>query len=451
MSRKLDWCRIASYIRFLITMTRVRPPGDGEGSRAFYQDALLRLSRLSVRTGRTAEDVMQEAGELVSATLQLARVGIWLLIDDGRAIRCAFLYQRGRLEAYEGTILHATDFPSYFQAIADSRSVAVFDNVGDGLADEFRDAYLAPLGITSMLDVPIYRGGRIAGIICHEHVGPPRLWTELEREFATSVGDITGRLWEESSRLRAQQAFTGYEARLADIQRMSALGRMAAGVAHDFNNVLTGVFGYADLIRTASAEHADIVSHTNAISDIAQAGRRLTSALLAYGLGDGNGNHPRVTALPDIIERSRGVVQIALGKRMTLNVCVAPNVGRVFVDPVQVERILVNLAVNAADASASKGVVTIGLSEGPPPQSLGNSRNRYVLLEVKDSGCGMTPEVRKRVLEPFFTTKGNKGTGLGLAIVNQVATSAGGFVDIDSEVGQGTAVRVYLPKIAEAE
>jgi two-component system cell cycle sensor histidine kinase/response regulator CckA len=425
-----------------------RTPGDGDGSRAAYQDALLRLSRLSVRGGRTAEDVMREAGDLVSSTLQVARIGIWFLIDEGRAIRCAFLYQRGRLEAYEGTILHAADFPAYFQAIAESRSVAVFDSVGDGLADEFREAYLQPLGITSMLDVPIYRGGRVAGIICHEHVGPPRRWTDLEREFATSVGDITGRLWEESSRVRAQQAFNGYEARLADIQRMSALGRMAAGVAHDFNNVLTGVFGYTDLIRAAAADGSDILAHADALSDIAQTGRRLTNALLAYGLG--NGNHPRVTALGDIIERSRSVVKIALGKRRKLNFCVAPNVGRVFVDPVQVERILVNLAVNAADACAQDGVVTISLNEVPPPQAADGSRHRYVLLEVRDTGQGMSPEVRARVLEPFFTTKGDKGTGLGLAIVNQVATNAGGFVDIESELGHGTAVRVYLPKIAEA-
>jgi two-component system cell cycle sensor histidine kinase/response regulator CckA len=425
-----------------------RTPGDGDGSRAAYQDALLRLSRLSVRGGRTAEDVMREAGDLVSSTLQLARIGIWFLIDEGRAIRCAFLYQRGRLEAYEGTILHAADFPAYFQAIAESRSVAVFDSVGDGLADEFREAYLQPLGITSMLDVPIYRGGRVAGIICHEHVGPPRRWTDLEREFATSVGDITGRLWEESSRVRAQQAFNGYEARLADIQRMSALGRMAAGVAHDFNNVLTGVFGYTDLIRAAAADGSDILAHADALSDIAQTGRRLTNALLAYGLG--NGNHPRVTALGDVIERSRSVVKIALGKRRKLNFCVAPNVGRVFVDPVQVERILVNLAVNAADACAQDGVVTISLNEVPPPQAADGSRHRYVLLEVRDTGQGMSPEVRARVLEPFFTTKGDKGTGLGLAIVNQVATNAGGFVDIESELGHGTAVRVYLPKIAEA-
>lgn len=429
-------------------MTRGRTPGGREGSRAFYQSALLRLSRLSVKGGRSSEDVMREAGDLVSSTLQLARIGIWLLIDEGRAIRCAFLYQRGHLEAYEGTILHAADFPGYFQAVADSRSVAVFDADGDGLADEFREAYLAPLGISSMLDVPIYRGGRVAGIICHEHVGPARRWTDLEREFATSVGDITGRLWEEASRLRAQQAFGGYEARLADIQRMSALGRMAAGVAHDFNNVLTGVVGYTDLIRHSASAGPDIMTHADALSDIAQAGQRLTSALLAYG--QGNGNHPRVTALPDIIERSRSVVQIALGKRRKLNVCVTPNVGRVFVDPVQVERILVNLAVNAADACPPDGVITISLNEVPPPQSVDVSRHRYVQIEVRDTGHGMTPEVRARVLEPFFTTKGDKGTGLGLAIVNQVATNAGGFVDIESEVGHGTAVRVYLPKIAEA-
>ncbi len=157
-----------------------------------------------------------------------------------------------------------------------------------------------------------------------------------------------------------------------------------------------------------------------------------------------------MTALPDVIERSRSVVQIALGKRRKLNFCVTPNVGRVFVDPVQVERILVNLAVNAADACPPDGVVMISLNEVPPPQAADGSRHRYVLLEVRDTGHGMTPEVRARVLEPFFTTKGDKGTGLGLAIVNQVATNAGGFVDIESELGQGTAVRVYLPKIAEA-
>lgn len=86
-----------------------------------------------------------------------------------------------------------------------------------------------------------------------------------------------------------------------------------------------------------------------------------------------------------------------------------------------------------------------------PGRSVQGSRHRYVLLEVRDTGCGMTPEVRARVREPFFTTKGDKGTGLGLAIVNQVATNAGGFVDIESQLGHGTAVRVYLPKIAEAE
>jgi signal transduction histidine kinase len=428
-------------------MASVRAPGDG-ASREFYQEALLRLSRVSGDDGRTTDEVLYDACSLIAATLDVARVGVWMFVDEKRAIRCESLYQQGRLDVIsEGTLLRATDFPSYFQAIGQSRSVCVTQDDDDSLAQEFRAAYLTPLGITSMLDVPIYRGGDIVGIVCHEHVGPTRHWTELECEFAASVGDIAGRLCVESSRRRVQERLDGYERRMSELQRMSAMGRMAAGIAHDFNNVLTGILGYADLVREYPLPK-EAAEHVNALAEIADVGRRLTKGLQAYALGDGHS--PRVTALADVIERSRGMLDMAIGSALSLRLQLASHVGRVFVDPTQVERVLLNLAINARDASPSPGTVTVSLQEAPPPRALEGSRNRYVMLEVRDEGDGMAPEIRDRVLEPFFTTKGKRGTGLGLAIVDQVATSAGGFVDIESAPGQGTSIRVYLPRIADA-
>jgi two-component system cell cycle sensor histidine kinase/response regulator CckA len=427
-------------------MTSVRAPGDGT-SREYYEDALLRLSRISRTDGRTAEDVLHEACSLISATLDVARVGVWLFADEKRAIRCESLYQQGRLDVTEGTLLRAIDFPIYFDAIRKSRMVCVIQEDDDTLAQEFREAYLKPLGVTSMIDVPIYRGGDVAGIVCHEHIGPPRRWTEDECQFAASVGDIAGRLCEESSRRRAEEQLDGYERRMVELQRMSAMGRMAAGIAHDFNNVLTGILGYADLIREYPLS-PEVSGHVKSLGDVADVGRRLTKELQAYALGDGHS--PRVTALDDVIKRSRGMLDMAIGNELSLRLQLASQVGRVFVDPTQVERVLLNLAINARDASPAPGTVTVSLKEALPPRASEGSRNRYVMLEVRDEGHGMTPEVRDRVLEPFFTTKGSRGTGLGLAIVDQVATSAGGFVDIESEPGQGTAVRVFLPRIADA-
>jgi two-component system, cell cycle sensor histidine kinase and response regulator CckA len=426
-----------------------RQNDESEQARAPFDAALLQLSRLRLGAERQSEDVFREAGTLITERLRVARVGIWVLLNEASAIRCEYLFQRGLLEACEGTILHRVDFPGYFEAIFASRSVAVADLAGDGLANELRDAYLTPLGITSMLDVPIYRGGRVVGIICHEHIGPTREWTRLEREFVAAIGDIAGRLWEEDSRRRARRMLGRYESRFAEVQRTTSMGLLAAGVAHDFSNVLTAVLGYADLIRGAARDKSDVVAYADALAATAEGANGLVRALLAYGRG--GSQRPRVTALADILARSTGVLQTALGKGLELDTQVRANVGRVFVDPSQVERILLNLVMNARDGCPGGGRVTITLGEAPPPRHEASHGSSYVLLEVKDTGVGIEPAVLSRVFEPFFTTKGNKGTGLGLAIVNQAVTSAGGFVDIDSAPGKGTAVRIFLPRIASPE
>jgi signal transduction histidine kinase len=123
------------------------------------------------------------------------------------------------------------------------------------------------------------------------------------------------------------------------------------------------------------------------------------------------------------------------------------NVSRIFIDPIQFERAVVNLVVNARDAMPAGGVVTVELRE----ESVGRSPDRqatFVVLEVSDTGVGMDAETRQRMFETFFSTKGSRGRGLGMSIVNQIITLAGGFIQVDSYLGRGTRVRLYLPRIA---
>jgi signal transduction histidine kinase len=126
---------------------------------------------------------------------------------------------------------------------------------------------------------------------------------------------------------------------------------------------------------------------------------------------------------------------------------VPPNVSRIFIDPVQLERAVVNLVVNARDAMPAGGVVSVELREesvGPSP----DRQSTFVALEVSDTGVGMDTETRARMFETFFSTKGTPGHGLGMSIVNQIITLAGGFIQVDSYLGKGTSVRLYLPSIA---
>src|SRR6187399_365500 len=205
-------------------------PGEAE-TRLAYQAVTLRLARERVTDDRPLREVLKEVTEIAASALQVTRVSVWFFIDEPRSIRCDYLYQLDRGEIYEGAILHAGDFPVYFKILESSRVVRFVDRDGDPMSEEFRSSYLAPLGITAMLDAPILQSGDIIGIVCHEHVGSAREWTDHECE-------IVARLYAEAERLRAESALEAHRAHLAELQQFGEMGRLAAGVAHDFNNVL---------------------------------------------------------------------------------------------------------------------------------------------------------------------------------------------------------------------
>jgi two-component system, cell cycle sensor histidine kinase and response regulator CckA len=421
-------------------------PGESDPRQA-YTAVTLRLARERVTEARPLREVLKVVTEIAAAALHVQRVSVWFFLNEPRSIRCDYLHQPDRGAIYDGAILHACDFPVYFSILERSRVVRFVDRDGDPMSEEFRASYLAPLGITAMLDAPILQGGDIIGIVCHEHVGSAREWTDPECEFAASVGDIVARLYAEAERRRAESALEAHQAHVAELQQFGEMGRLAAGVAHDFNNVLNATFLYVDLFADAAGDIPTVKRLAGELASILERGRELTHNLLT--LGRVNVQRPRVISPADVLTASLPLLRGAAGSRVRVETRIPRDVSRVLIDPLQLERALVNLVGNARDAMPAGGVVTVALRE----ETVGHPHRQstFVTLEVSDTGVGMDTETRARMFETFFSTKGTQGRGLGMSIVNQIITMAGGFIQVDSYLGRGTQVRLYLPRIAGVE
>jgi signal transduction histidine kinase/CheY-like chemotaxis protein len=235
-----------------------------------------------------------------------------------------------------------------------------------------------------------------------------------------------------------------YDVRARASQRLEAVGQLAAGVAHDFNNMLTVISGYTTFARTrADIEGERQLDHVLRAADRARA---LTSQLLAFSRQQVLQRRP--VALSEIVEAVAPMLDTTLGENIT--VVETGDDAIVMADPLQIENVLVNLAVNARDAMPEGGTLTIERSNVEIDAIVAH-RNEvapgsYGTVTVRDTGVGMAEDVRARVFEPFFTTKASgSGTGLGLAGVYGTIRQSGGFVAVDSAPGSGSAFTVYLP------
>jgi PAS domain S-box-containing protein len=243
-------------------------------------------------------------------------------------------------------------------------------------------------------------------------------------------------------------AHKALEEQLRHTQKMDALGRLAGGVAHDFNNLLgiiSGSIGFLlEALPTGSTERADAEQVQHA-TDRAAA---LTRQLLAFSRKQVV--QPQVLDLADAIHDVGQLLRRVLGEHVLLTTEVSADVGRVCIDPGQLDQVLVNLAVNARDAMPGGGCVTLRVRREPPCPAVPDAPPQ-VRIEVADAGTGMDEATRSRATEPFFTTKEpGKGTGLGLATVHGIVVQAGGTLTIDSAPGRGTVVTILLPAIEEA-
>jgi PAS domain S-box-containing protein len=241
------------------------------------------------------------------------------------------------------------------------------------------------------------------------------------------------------------------EERLRRAQKLEAVGQLAGGIAHNFNNMLTAIMGYTGLSLEALPSDHPIRPDLEGIQKTAQRAARLTQQLLAFTRSQII--QPKVVNLNDLVDEMSGLVRQLIGEAIELVISPAPDLGLVKVDPGQFEQILVNLVVNASDAMPDGGRLLIETQNaivdaayaGHYPDVIPGD---YVVVAVTDSGHGMSEEVKAHLFEPFFTTKEvGRGTGLGLATCFGIVKQHNGHITVYSEPGQGATFKIYLPRV----
>ena len=236
-------------------------------------------------------------------------------------------------------------------------------------------------------------------------------------------------------------------------QKMDAVGRLAGGVAGDFNNVLTVITGYAELLRSEIPSTSPMRRFVDEIIYAGERAAALTRHLLAFSRG--TTAQPRVLDLNSLVTGMEPMLRRLVGHNIELSVLTGPGLGRVKADPAQLEQVVVNLATNARDAMPNGGKLVIETANAELDESTATNLavrpGPYVMLAVSDTGIGMAAETRSRLFEPFFTTKApGKGSGLGLATAYGAIKQSEGCVTVYSQPGCGTIFEIYLPLVMEA-
>jgi signal transduction histidine kinase len=290
-------------------------------------------------------------------------------------------------------------------------------------------AVLEASGTLSLLYVPLAVRGSVWGLVGFNDCAAERTWDVAEIEALRAAAGAVSALIE---RGLADEALRASDEQLWQARKMEAVGRLAGGVAHDLNNYLTAIVGYAEFVREKlpPEERADADELLAATDRVGELVRRLLTFSRPRDLPDAGGVDGG-----EVLRGIEGIVRALAGDGVQVEIEVAPGLRPVAVERDQLERVVVNLAVNARDAMPRGGTLSLGVR----PEDGG------LRLEVADTGVGMDEATRARALEPFFTTKGSRGTGLGLATVYGIVNRHGGRLQLESAPGAGTRAVVWLP------
>lgn len=409
-----------------------------------YNKILTKLIKHPCFTNSDFTGLVEVITEELSAVLDVSRVSVWSLDKLEKSIICLNLWNTDKQEHSNGTVLKAEDFPSYFNVLVSDR-VLVFDDVyNDSHTKEFVEKYFPEYGITSMLDAPFHFSGEIAGVICLEHVGPKRIWKVEEQAFIISIADLLSIVYESSNRKTL-------EAALHRAKKMDALGKLTGGIAHDYNNMLGVVIGYADLLEMALSDNDKLKSYVGAIKHAGERGSKLTGKLLAFARKEVS--EVEVVDLNDLMLEQKHILEKTLTSRITLDFDLDKNIWPIRINDSDLEDAILNMSINAMHAITGVGNLSFKTANIMVDNATSHSLNiipgEYVLLQIEDTGSGMDQLTQEKIFEPFYSTKGEEGTGLGLAQVYGFMERSNGAISVNSKVDKGTRFLMYFPRYKE--
>jgi signal transduction histidine kinase len=257
-----------------------------------------------------------------------------------------------------------------------------------------------------------------------------------------------------AQRLQAEEEKRRLQEQLLQAQKTEAIGRLTAGIAHDFNNVLAAMNGFAELLQMEMSPQDPLQRHVTRILEAGHHAADLVRQLMAFGRKQVM--DMKVLDLNAVVSSMNSMLQRVIGEDIQLEMMLAADLWPVKVDLAQLQQVIVNLAVNARDAMPGGGRMAVAtanvlLDRDSFEHGSEVRPGDYAMLSIRDTGCGMSPEIQARIFEPFFTTKElGQGTGLGLSTVYGIMKQSGGHIHVDSQVGSGTTFQIYLPRTREA-
>ena len=407
-------------------------------------------------------EIVATSVEVLGRHFGVSRVGFGEVTDDGETV----VYETDYVDGVEHLVgafpMHAFGRDN----IAELRRglTTVYDDVTKDVRT--LDADFGAIETRAAAAVPLIRGGRLRAVL-YLHHREVRPWKPSEIAITE---EVAARTWDALERARAEAALhelnatleRRVEQRSADLllaeealrqsQKMEAVGQLTGGIAHDFNNMLAVVIGSLDLLgRRIGTADARAARYVTAARDGARRAAMLTQRLLAFSRQQPL--KPEPIDVNKLVAGMSELIRGSLGGDVVLETVLAGGGWRTHADPNQLENVLLNLAVNGRDAMPGGGKLTIetqnaALDDRYASAHLGVPAGQYALIAVTDTGTGMPPDVIAKAFDPFFTTKEvGKGTGLGLSQVYGFIKQSGGHVKIYSEPGQGTTVKVYLPRL----
>ncbi len=302
-------------------------------------------------------------------------------------------------------------------------------------------------GFLSVALIPIRAGKEIIGLLqLNSH--RPNQFTLESIQFFEGLNNSIGIAL---ARIQAMAERDKLEAQLRQATKLEAVGQLAGGVAHDFNNILAVVIGYGQMAIEQMTSDAPLRKKLESIVRAGERGVALTRQLLIFSRKQVAVR--KVLSLNQVVTDFDKMLRRLIGEDIKVTLALAPDAGRIRADPGQIEQVIMNLCVNARDAMPKGGKLLIEtsnvtLDEAHAGKNLGAGLGPHVMLAVSDTGSGMSSEVRSHLFEPFFTTKSQgKGTGLGLAVVYGIVKQYGGSIGVYSEEGHGTTFKVYFPRV----
>lgn len=401
------------------------------------------LGKVTTRGGSLRE-VLSRCTEEMVQHLDAAFARIWTLDDEGTMLE---------LQASSGMYTHI-DGPHGRVPVGTYKIGRIAAERRPHLTnDVLHDSYIGDPdwarreGMVAFAGHPLIVEGELVGVMAM--FARRELSDFTLRALANAADSVSLFVKRKMADLSLEQA----EERLRQSQKMEALGRLAGGVAHDFNNVLTAILGYGELAMTSAAPGSPLAGQLAEIHKAAERAAGLTRQLLAFGRRQVV--QVRVLDVNVVIHQFQGMLRRMIDESIRLEMRLDPEIGRVRADPGQIEQVLMNLTVNARDAMPTGGFLAIDTANAVLDEAFarlhgGCAPGSYAMISVSDSGIGMSPETLSRVFEPFFTTKEQgKGTGLGLSTVYGIVKQSGGCIWAYSELGRGSAFKVYLPRVDE--